>query len=105
MSDTTTYFYYLTNDNGTKKIGVVDEDMGNFTGTAKLFYTKLEEVDTSLDSNEPTIEERWHWAIVYGALWLMGVPGISEFSMSMYKQYERDAKSGKKVGTLVTWNY
>jgi len=106
MSDTTTYYYYMTNDNGTKKIGVVDEDMGKFTGTAKVFYSKLEELDTREDANEPTIDDRWHWALVYGALWLMGYPGVSEFGMSMYRKMEADAKSsGKKVGTLTVWNY
>lgn len=100
------YFYYLTNDNGTKKIGMVDDSDANYTGDATVFYSKLEEVDTTTDANEPTIDERWHWAIVYGAMWLMGIPGISEHGYTMYKQYLADAKSsGRKVGTLATWNY
>lgn len=100
------YYYYTTNDDGTDYIGIVDDDKANYAGTAKVFYSKLEDLDTTTDTNSPTINERYHWFIVWGALYLMGVPGLSEQAYAMYRQGVQASKSaGRKIGTLTTWTY
>lgn len=107
MSTTYDYYYYVTNDNGDNKLCVVYDDgssTGNYTGAATVYYTKLEDIDTSLDTNTPTIDERWHWAIVYGALFLAGRMEFHRLFMDYVKRARAsNGRSGN--GTLVLFHY
>lgn len=98
MSDTDStydYYWYLENDDDGRYICIVNENEENYTGSAKLFYSKTEDLDTNTDLNEPTIPGRYHWALVWGALYLMG---FQQFH-SYYKRIAGDAsKSAAGVG-------
>ncbi len=103
----TGYYYYITNEDGVNKLCIVYDDgntHGTYNGDAKLFYTKLADIDTTDDNNVPTIEGRWHFALVFGALMLMGFPQFGEFFRSYIKQ-ARGTKSKVRHGSLVLYYY
>ena len=69
-----TNWYITQDDTGSEFLCVLDENGDLYTGTVKVFYSHGSVVDTAVDANEPTIPARYHMALVYGALWLMGFP-------------------------------
>ena len=69
-----TNWYISHDEDGVEHLCVLDENGDLYTGTVKIFFSHGSDTDTTVDANEPNIPDRWHMALVFGALYLMGFP-------------------------------
>jgi len=106
MSETETsgYGWYVENDDSGRYLCIVDSNESNYTGTAKVFYSKTEDTDTNVDLNEPTIPGRYHWALVWGVLYLMGFTKYYENYRLLTNEAKKSA-AGVLNGTIRNYDY
>lgn len=103
------YYAYITP--GHDKIGVLTygaatnttDNWSKYAGDVKLIYRKYDAA-LSADTSSPSFNSRFHMALVYGALWLMGF-GQYESLFNNYMRTARDTKSGRKHFQIKQFDY
>lgn len=84
----TEYFAYVTPNHD--KIGIIGEDSTTgskvyYSGDARLIYSKYDD-ELTADTDTPVINERFHMALVWGALAVLG--------LTKYKQeFDKEVRS------------
>lgn len=87
-------------DSGTEHLLVTDANGDLYTGTVTVFYSHGADTDTTVDANEPNIPDRWHMALVFGALYLMGFPNYER----LFNEYiQRANRQVGRTGPAVIW--